>query len=217
MYPPHPAPASTARRPPGFELDVTRALQRARGITSRGSICRLVPGSWVRSALPAGRSSSSTTARAASATGSRCALPGVAAVRVHQRSGGHPRPSSRAIRRSSAPARRTRRSAPSWDRSRCCFSTVPLTCASAACCCRRFTASACTPTAGSCAPPPSGSSTPGRSAQPFPLHASMQAITFDVILRAVFGVDDGAATARNWRRRLQPSVPATSATRSPVC
>jgi len=28
---------------------------------------------------------------------------------------------------------------------------------------------------------------------PFPLHASMQAITFDVILRAVFGFDEGAA------------------------
>src|SRR5262249_10497669 len=32
--------------------------------------------------------------------------------------------------------------------------------------------------------------------QPFSFHASMQAIAFDVILRAVFGIDDGAARAQ---------------------
>ena len=41
--------------------------------------------------------------------------------------------------------------------------------------------------------------------RPFPIHREMQAITLDVILRAVFGVDEGAAFTRV-RERIEPFV-----------
>ena len=83
-------------------------------------------------------------------------------------------------------------------RTRCCCSTAPSTCASASCCCRRSTASACARYGELIA---RGRRARGRAlaapASRSRCAARMQAITLEVILRAVFGVErPGAARAR---------------------
>jgi cytochrome P450 len=72
----------------------------------------------------------------------------------------------------------------------------PATCASAGSCCRRSTASGCSATASSCARWPSARSRPGPPARRSRSRPRMQAVTLEIILQAVFGVQAGAAKER---------------------
>ena len=152
------------------------------------------------------------SATSAAATTSRCG------PRPAARSSSRPTPrrcarSSRAIPSSCAPARPTSCSRRCSARAARCCSTAPSTCATGACCCRRFTASACARTPTRCARSPSATSRRWPRGRAFSVIGSTQAITLEVIMRIVFGVEDrgrrdrlGArAAARARRRRVAPA------------
>ena len=86
---------------------------------------------------------------------------------------------------------------------RSCCSRAPSTCRAASSCCRRSTATACAPTSRSCARPPPARSRAGPTPEPFAVHPSMQAITLEVIMRAVFGVADRERLADHLRELLR--------------
>ncbi len=152
----------------------------------RQCLCPQAPDSSRPSISCAIRFVSSTDARAAMAIGSRCAC------REYRRSSS-PATRPRCARFFSAiptrfmPARRIVRSARSWASGRRCSSTAPSICASAGCCCRHFMASGWrrTPMAMRAAADNAIASWP--IGQQFPIHPQMRAITFETIIRAVFG------------------------------
>ena len=75
-------------------------------------------------------------------------------------------------------------------RARCCCWRAPTTCRAARRCCRRSTATACARTSRSCVEAAERELDGWPVGAPFAVHPSMQAITLEVILRAVFGVSE---------------------------
>ena len=171
------AASATLAAVPGSRMP--RPLQMAGWIVRPGAIMRRREAAYGDTFRAADR------ARVAVGHGQR---PRGRADDLHARPGG-------LLRRDGHPAPGARR------RTRSCASTAPSTCASAGCCCRRSTASGCSATARSCATRRRGDRAHARRRRRSRCATHTQAITLDVIMRAVFGVTRRARGRARCARR----------------